>query len=91
MIINKSTEIFDKIVSKLGIKLPKGLLKLMDWILVDNIVQSWCYLGDTNLTLPIRFASQPNINLKKYKASNYSPVSLTCVLCKCMEHIVANR
>ena len=28
---------------------------------------------------------------EKYKASNYRPVSLTCVLCKCMEHIVASQ
>ena len=30
-------------------------------------------------------------NGEKYKTSNYHPVSLTCVLCKCMEHIGANQ
>ena len=28
---------------------------------------------------------------EKYEASNYRPVSLTCVLCKTMEHIIASR
>ena len=28
---------------------------------------------------------------EEYKASNYHPVSLTCVLCKCMKHIMASQ
>ena len=28
---------------------------------------------------------------EKYKASNHCPVSLTCVLSNCMEHIVASQ
>ena len=28
---------------------------------------------------------------EKYKESNYHPVSLSCILCKCMEHIVASQ
>ena len=30
-------------------------------------------------------------SIRAYKASNYRPVSLTCILCKCMEHIVASQ
>ena len=39
-------------------------------------------------------AKNPVSKLKKgekYKASNYRPVYLTCVLCKCVEHIVASQ
>ena len=41
--------------------LPKSLQRLLDWILEENVVQSWRFSGENNLLLSIRFTAMPEI------------------------------
>ena len=41
--------------------MPTGLQRLLEWILEENVVQSWHFSGENNLLLSIRFTAMLDI------------------------------
>ena len=68
-------DINEDVTNSMENKFPKGLNKLLHWIMEGSTVQSWRYSGENSLILSIRFTSMQDITTSTHQTNLSSMAS----------------